>query len=297
MSDDSSAPLTLDDYQRRSAETDLESDNADLTIPLLGLGGEVGTLLSEYKKKQRNDGAAYTGFEETLKVEMGDVLWYLASLARRSGFELSEIAETNLEKTRARWLGDSGRPRLNFDAKFGDDERLPRQFLVEFDVSVDANLQEHSQMRISGKEIGDPINDNARIDDHYRFHDIFHISYAAVLGWSPILRSLLERKRKAEPETDRAEDGARAAVTEEAVASLVFNMARVYDYFDGSEHVDGDILKSVQLITSKLEVASCSARDWEIAILTGFNVWRELRDNRGGKVEVDLEKGTLTTVA
>jgi len=288
--------LTFDEYEERSGETDLEPETDDLTIPLLGLGGEIGTVLSEYKKKRRRDGVAYTGFEDTLKAELGDVLWYLAAVARRSKLSLSAIAEANLDKTRHRWLDDPARRRLNFDADFGDSESLPRKFDAIFSVSHDADLRPHSQMTILGDEIGDPINDNAREDDHYRFHDVFHLSYAAVLGWSPVLRKLLERKRKSDKETDEAEDGARAAATEEAVVALVFNMAAAYEYFERSEHVDGDILHAVQVITSKLEIGIAALRDWELAILSGFNVWRQLRDADGGTVRVDLDQGTLHVI-
>jgi hypothetical protein len=149
-------------------------------------------------------------------------------------------------------------------------------------------------MEILGEEIGDPINDNSMESDFYRFHDVFHLAYAAILGWSPVFRKLIERKRKSDPAIDEAEDGARAAAIEEAVVALVFNMAQAYDYFDGSEHVDGDILKAVELLTNKLEVGIASLRDWELAILSGFDVWRDLKANNGGAVLVDLDNGTLT---
>ena len=42
------------------------------------------------------------------------------------------------------------------------------------------------------------------------FHDVFHLAYAAVLGWSPTTRALLKIKRKSRPEIDENEDGARA---------------------------------------------------------------------------------------
>ena len=40
-----------------------------------------------------------------------------------------------------------------------------------------------------------------------RFHDIFHLSYAAILGWSPTVRALLRCKRKSDPRVDEVEDG------------------------------------------------------------------------------------------
>lgn len=290
------ALLTLDEYQRRAAETDVDSANSDPTIPLLGLAGEVGTLASEFKKKGRPDGHTYTGFEEVVKAEIGDVLWYLAALARRVDLDLSEVAVANLRKTRSRWLDDSERPGLTFDAEFDPGEQLPRRFTVEF-ATHEQEGQTYSQMRILGEDIGDPIEDNSRYADYYRFHDVFHISYAAVLGWSPILRSLLERKRKADPEIDRAEDGARAAVTEEAAAALIFSRSGHYDHFKDVEHVDDAILAAVQEITATLEVGACSAREWERAILTGFAAWRHLRDNDGGKIVVDLDAETVDYVS
>ena len=58
--------LTLTEYQRRSQRTDhfpqSDDDGIDpLLGPLLGLAGEVGTLLAGYKKRLR-DGAAYEPF-------------------------------------------------------------------------------------------------------------------------------------------------------------------------------------------------------------------------------------------
>ena len=40
--------LSLEDYQRESALTDLDAANNDPITPLLGLAGEVGSLIAEY---------------------------------------------------------------------------------------------------------------------------------------------------------------------------------------------------------------------------------------------------------
>ena len=37
---------------------------------------------------------------------------------------------------------------------------------------------------------------NNRRDDGYRFHDVVHLAYAAILGWSPVTRALLDCKRR-----------------------------------------------------------------------------------------------------
>ena len=62
----------------------------------------------------------------------------------------------------------------------------------------------------NGINIGDRLTDNKTEEDDYRFHDVFHLAYAAILGWSPVTRSLFKVKRKSDPKTDETQDGARA---------------------------------------------------------------------------------------
>ncbi|MDA2927897.1 hypothetical protein MYX78_11835 [Acidobacteria bacterium AH-259-G07] len=136
--------------------------------------------------------------------------------------------------------------------------------------------------------VGDPLTDNAREDDGYRFHDVFHLSYAAILGWSPIIRTLLKVKRKSEPTTDEVEDGARAKIIEEMISTLVYTYARQHNYLDGIPRLDYHLLKTIQALVADREVRVRSLADWEQAILTGYEVWRKVRDRHGGTVRVDL---------
>ena len=50
--------------------------------------------------------------------------------------------------------------------------------------------------RCNGINIGDRLTDNAMNPDDYRFHDVFHYAYVAVLGWSPVICSLFRLKRR-----------------------------------------------------------------------------------------------------
>lgn len=111
-----------------------------------------------------------------------------------------------------------------------------------------------------------------------------------------MLRKLLKRKRKSDPDVDRSEDGARAAAIEEAVSALVFEMAKTYNYFEGADRVDDTILSAVTAVTAGLEVAARTPADWEATILAGFSVWRGLRDRKSGVVRVDLEARTVSLV-
>lgn len=89
--DDDFEALTIDEYARQAALTDQKKGRDAMSFILLGLTGETGTLLSEAKKKQR-DRASYLGYAAGVAEEIGDVLWYLAALARRCRLRLSDIS-------------------------------------------------------------------------------------------------------------------------------------------------------------------------------------------------------------
>ena len=91
--------MKLSDYQAKAQRTDRvpltgdpDRDQEARLVPLLGLAGEVGTLLAGYKKFLR-DGEAYELFTENIGEEIGDLLWYLAKgLPRVEGTVGSQAA-------------------------------------------------------------------------------------------------------------------------------------------------------------------------------------------------------------
>jgi NTP pyrophosphatase (non-canonical NTP hydrolase) len=88
-------PLTFAAYADQALTTDQRSDSASLKFPLLGLFGETGSLLSAVKKKQR-DRASYAGYAEAVVEELGDVLWYITTVAARGGLRLEDVMATAL---------------------------------------------------------------------------------------------------------------------------------------------------------------------------------------------------------
>jgi NTP pyrophosphatase (non-canonical NTP hydrolase) len=285
--------LTMDfeSYQKKARRTDRVpvGDRADdmvsLIVPMLGLAGETGQLLSEYKKHLR-DGEAHRLFKERVCEELGDLLWYIANVASKFGLTLDEIAAANLAKVKARWGTEHAEP-LTFDAELPEGERLPRRFEAEL-IDVQGKDRQHVRVVIDGKPFGAELTDNAYDPDGYRFHDVFHFAYAAVLGWSPITRALLRRKRKSRPLLDEVEDGGRAAVIEEGIAALVFDYARRHHMLAGVAALDFQLLRTIKGMTSHLEVSQRTTGEWEQAILQGFEVWRAVLAARGGRIAVDL---------
>ena len=292
--------MELNKYQILANDTDQQpgtgtfnSDPRSILVPLLGLAGEAGELLGEHKKWLR-DGDAYKLFPDRVKEELGDLLWYLSNVATKHDLTLEDIAIYNLNKTQRRWhpTANGGEPGRLFDEGFPATEQFPRQM----DVSIDTEQPGKSVMLINGRKCGDPLRDNRDEDDGYRFHDIFHLSYASVLGWSPTLRALLRRKRKSDPRVDEVEDGGRAIVIEEGISAMVFSYAERRNFLEGTEGVNYDLLRTIKEMTSHLEVSARTEGEWERAIMTGFDIWRHVRANRRGRIHADLEQGTIALV-
>ncbi|MEM5371002.1 nucleoside triphosphate pyrophosphohydrolase family protein [Paraburkholderia azotifigens] len=257
-------------------------------VSLMGLVGEVGDLHSMMKKLllQKDNPL----FRTELREEFGDLLWYLTSLASLYEIPLAEIAKANAEKAES--LYSEGSVNV-FDSGFAPDERLPRRFVVNF---YEKPLERSLYVKVSVNDvvIGDALTDNSHEDDGYRYHDVFHLAYAAVLGWSPVCRSLLKCKRKSNAKIDEVEDGARAAVIEEAVSILVFNQAEERGWYVDRSSIDIGLLKTIRRMVTGLEVRTCTAKQWQLAICQGYAVFRELKRNGGGDVTVDLDKQRIT---
>jgi NTP pyrophosphatase (non-canonical NTP hydrolase) len=202
--------MDLDTYQELASRTDRNpaTDEKGMMIPLLGLAGEAGELLTEYKKFLR-DGESHVLFKERFAEELGDLLWYLTNVATKFSLRLTEIAQNNLTKCEQRWAKSLAEV-PPFDEGYPDNERLPRQFQIDFNTIHDADDKPRMKAYYKGKQFGNDLTDNAYEHDGYRFHDVLHLAFAAALGWSPITRSLLERKRRSKPEVDEVEDGGRA---------------------------------------------------------------------------------------
>jgi NTP pyrophosphatase (non-canonical NTP hydrolase) len=383
------APLTVQGYQEAARRTDKIARD-DLGTPILGLFGEIGSLLATLKKKRR-EGEAYATYDETILEELGDVLWYLSTVASHAGIALIDVAahvpqdalhawdekkpdpsltlqtlqehsrrtsatdvaavaaelagcagalveshrtgklagnrdaisgwllgilraligtaqaagvaldqaaRENLHKTFSRWPLDPKNPPYPPstipDTDVPKHERFPRRFTMFVKEQTVGN-KTYVIQTLNSVIVGDRLTDNKAEKDDYRFHDVFHIAYAVHLGWSPVLRALLKIKRKSKPELDENEDGARAILVEEGIATFVFGRALERQLFVGLKNLDYDLLKLVQDLARGFEAERFAAWQWERAILDGFKVFREITkpENRGGWVVANLDHHTL----
>ncbi|MDH7912077.1 nucleoside triphosphate pyrophosphohydrolase family protein [Winogradskyella sp. SYSU M77433] len=288
--------MDFSEYQKEAKKT-IQKYNADETsnivIPYLGIIGEAGSVVSELKKRLR-DGKSYSNFKNKLKEELGDVLWYISAIASQNGISLEDIAQENIKKIEDRFVEDSCAIYKDFDKDYPEEESLPEEFQVAFIPFESEGKNLVKIVDYKTKElIGDPLSDNNYEDDGYRFHDIFHYGYLANLGWSPVVRKLLKRKRKSNPEIDENEDGARAQIIEEIVSLLIYSESKNHQLLKYSKNIDTTLLGLVQRLVKTLEVKECTAKQWETAILNSYKVFNELIENNGGRVLVSKKNRRL----
>jgi NTP pyrophosphatase (non-canonical NTP hydrolase) len=294
------AASTFDTYQVISARTaHLVNIDSALVPYLARIWKNSGELLDVVDAKR----AAFSKRErERIAKSLGDVMWYVAAFATLYGLKLGDVVEANVEKAQSMFMPLNERiPTPLHDDGEKPLEQFPRRFSIDF-IPAD---KETSVMLINGMRVGDPLRDNAYQPedktsgtiDGYRFHDCVHWAFVAVLGWSPVMRGLMKRKRKSNKVKDDAEDGARAQIVDEMVVKLAHAYASNIDrqkLLAGRDRVDMDLLKLVQLITLGLEVQNNKLWEWERAILLGFSIFDRLRRERQGRLTLDLIKRTAT---
>lgn len=274
------APGLLDELQVSDPVPLPEAHGAQLGSHL-EFGASVGEVLSAISSPNQDDIARRLHRTWAL----------LTVISSDANIRLRDAAERNTAKTRSRWPDEKRYVPL-FDDSFPTEEQLPRRLQVDF-LERARGLQRAVILRCNDINFGDRVTDNIQDPDGYRFHDIFHFAYAVHLGWSPVMRTLMRTKRKSNPDIDEAQDGARAAIIEEAVSAIVFSRAKQLQFFEGLDNVDFDLLKTIQEFVEGFEIAAVPLWQWEKAIIDGYRVFRALREGGGGHVTLDLVERKL----
>lgn len=92
----------FDDYQRLAGITANPKLDPKMNLAVLSLGiaGEAGEVADYVKKHLGHD---HDLDREKLKKELGDVLWYISTLASANDLSLQDVAQTNINKLAARY--------------------------------------------------------------------------------------------------------------------------------------------------------------------------------------------------
>jgi hypothetical protein len=235
-------------------------------------------------------------------VILGEITWHLSAMASLYHLSLDDVAAFNCEKVSFRL--ERGQPTPLHDEDRDPKEQFPRAFDVAF-VRIGA---QRSRMYFDGKPLGDDLTDNFYEDDGYRFHDVIHLALIAHLGWSPVVRGLMKRKRKSKNDrVDEVEDGGRAQVVEELVIKAIHSdgerqaraagrcvVGRPARLFPDRSLINFRLLKTLRAYVDGLEVSKNTFWEWENAIFEGCDMFFRLRNEKQGTVHVDLVKRQLT---
>ena len=273
-------------FKNVGAASDMtEGALAYIAIPIVEPGSVDTTLV-----RLGQSAAALLGNSPTRSDLISFARAYLDAI-RAAELVFSEVARGNLRKARGAFLEPQPADLigLDFDSDFGDEEQLPRNFKIR----VNQRGSGKSYLQWNGVFIGDPLTDNIADRDGYRFHDVFHFSYAAVLHWSPVIRALIKHKRKSKPKYDEEQDSGRAIVVEEGLTAWIFSRAKELNFFEKQEKISLGILKTIGEFVSGYEVEKCPLKLWEKAILDGYAVFRQLKENQGGWIIGDREQRTI----
>lgn len=95
--------MTLNDFQKGALETAIYPSECKIIYPALGMCGEAGEVADKVKKVIRDNGQNFTDEKKAeIAKEIGDVLWYCATLAHDLGYSLETIGEMNYNKLKSR---------------------------------------------------------------------------------------------------------------------------------------------------------------------------------------------------
>ncbi|MDE0006240.1 MAG: putative DNA base hypermodification protein [Rhodospirillaceae bacterium] len=274
-----------DDYG--GADKRATVDEGAWILSALSLAEQVGRISKAYEGLL---GARNTkpNFDSQLRKALSSLLADVRLITSLHGLSMADVVQDNLTKVEQRWVvpkvGSASSEQMWPESA---SELLPARFDATL---IDQDGRVSIVFSIGGETIpavADSLTDNAYHADGYRFHDVFHLAYAAVLDWSPVTRKLLRRKRKSDPRVDEVEDGGRAAVIEEGISALVFAYAARHRMLEGVKTIEGSLLRTIRDMTNHLEVRERTAAEWQDAIIQGFNVWRRIYAAEGGSIRVD----------
>jgi len=100
--------MKIEEYSQKALSTltsthDYGDISSELMAQVLGLIGESSEVAEKFKKIIRDKSGVLTDEDrQEIVKELGDILWYVNSVATLMGSNLEEVASKNLEKVLSR---------------------------------------------------------------------------------------------------------------------------------------------------------------------------------------------------
>lgn len=165
-------PLRVDDYQRQAVASDQSGGRAPARYLLLGLFGEAGGVLTAVKKRERDKEATEKYISQVME-ELGDLMWYIATVASRNGARLSSLV--------APLMGAPSVPRNSIE--FSHLQRPRSRIMIEPSEYLEYRLVELAAA------VGRLVSDQTQ-----SLHTRTHRSAAA--AFTEVLKRLVQPRRK-----------------------------------------------------------------------------------------------------
>lgn len=95
--------MNMNEYQAAALQTAVYPEQMRIIYPALGMNGEAGEVADKVKKVIRDNNLDFDAEKrEAIALEIGDVLWYCATLAHDIGYSLEDVAKKNIDKLASR---------------------------------------------------------------------------------------------------------------------------------------------------------------------------------------------------
>lgn len=95
--------MEINEYQKAALKTAVYPEDKRIIYPALGMCVEAGEVADKVKKVIRDNNQNFTNDRKReIAKEIGDVLWYCATLSHDLGFSLEEVAQMNIDKLASR---------------------------------------------------------------------------------------------------------------------------------------------------------------------------------------------------
>lgn len=127
--------------------------------------------------------------------------------------------------------------------------------------------------------------------DGFRWHDLYHLSNFAILGWSAVCKAMLRLDDNQSPSSGMM--GMRAALLEEAL------IARFYTEI--SSNVDAETAakrlgRLAHRLSFQTKIQEITPENWSMSFLTGYRLMSEAKTFGGGKLRVDVNESVISFV-
>ena len=127
--------------------------------------------------------------------------------------------------------------------------------------------------------------------DNFRWHDLYHLCFFAVCGWSVVCKTMLGLDDQTVPRSGIM--GIRGPIIEEAIIARFFTeISSDTDPIKAAEIA----AKSAVMLCKDTKLSSIEETSWKDALYLGHSLMTEAAEYGGGELYVDLDAGTVKFV-